>query len=64
MMSASVECSICHQPLPLGEPVAFMDKQKVIHVRCFPTAPGPRPSRPRRPHRTSPPARGREGLSL
>lgn len=63
-MQVFAECSVCRQPLPVGAPVAFMDKQQVIHVRCFP-APAPRPSRPRRLTRTAPPtARPRDGVSL
>ena len=35
MSSALLECSICREPLPTGEPVAFLDKQQIIHVRCY-----------------------------
>jgi hypothetical protein len=33
---AGVNCPICLQPLPRDEAVAFVDKQQLIHVSCYP----------------------------
>ncbi len=30
-----VKCVVCHEPLHLGAPVAFMDKQQLIHLSCY-----------------------------
>ena len=35
MTQSAAECVVCHQPLPVGEPVAFMDKGRLIHVSCY-----------------------------
>jgi hypothetical protein len=32
-------CFVCHQPLPLDQPVAFVEKQQVIHTGCYHPAP-------------------------
>ena len=46
MTPVPVECPVCRKLLPAGEPVAFMDKQQLIHVSCY------RPSPPTRIPRT------------
>jgi hypothetical protein len=41
-MTPLVECAKCRQPLPAGEPVAFVDKQRLIHLKCYqPPPPSP-----------------------
>jgi hypothetical protein len=29
------ECSMCRQPLPVGEPVAYRDVHQIIHLACY-----------------------------
>jgi hypothetical protein len=41
-MIGPANCAICHRPLPVAEPVAFVDKQRVIHLECYQSAPAPR----------------------
>jgi hypothetical protein len=35
MTPGSIECSICGRPLPLDGAVAFVDKQRIIHLDCY-----------------------------
>jgi RNase P subunit RPR2 len=59
MMAGTLDCSVCQQPLPVGEPVAYRDKQQILHVRCYRPAPVARlplrrsPGRPRRESRAA-----------
>ena len=41
MTQSTAECFICHEPLPTGEPIAFMDKGRLIHVGCYRALPPP-----------------------
>lgn len=61
MTPVSVECPVCRQPLPLGEPVALVEKQQLIHVGCYRPAPAPRTRTrsQRTAGRNSPPLAGR-----
>jgi hypothetical protein len=35
VMTGRADCAICRQPLPTNGPVAFVDKQRLIHMGCY-----------------------------
>jgi hypothetical protein len=46
-MTGRADCAICRQPLPISGPVAFVDKQRLIHMGCYRTTVRLRPARDR-----------------